>query len=98
LNRGNPDEVCRPYPTLEENLKNMSAYILWNPKSRLPPTVTFEDRGKAIKVAGRMAADNPGESFYVCKLVNVASKAKPVPQPILAVQYTDLEKAEEVPF
>ena len=76
----------------------MSAYIIWNPKSKLPPTVTHDTRTAAIRVAGRMADQNPGESFYVCKLTNVACKAVPVPQPVVKVEYTDLEKAEEYPF
>ena len=75
----------------------MSAYIIWNPKSKLPPTVTHDSRPAAIRVAGRMADQNPGESFYVCKLTNVAKKDLPVVTP--KVEYTDLEKAsEEVPF
>ena len=75
----------------------MSAYIIWNPKSKLPPTVTHDTRSAAIRTAGRMADQNPGESFYVCKLTNVAKKEPPTVAP--KVEYTDLEKAElEVPF
>lgn len=78
----------------------MANYIIWNPASRLPPTVTHPDRPTAIKVAGRMAAQNPGEKFYVCKLTNVAHKPIPKPQPIPAVEYEDLEKdpPESCPF
>lgn len=74
----------------------MSTYIIWNPKSTLPPTVTHESRAKAILVAGRMANQNAGETFYVCKLTNSAFVPKPVVAP--RVQYVDLEKAEECPF
>jgi hypothetical protein len=68
----------------------MSNYIVWNPSSRLPPTVIHPDRATAIRVAGRMAAKEPGEKFYVCKLVHLASMA---PRP--AVEFLDLEKADE---
>lgn len=84
-----------PIPTQQEQLrKNMANYIIWNPKSKLPPTVVFSGRPEAIKVAGRMAGNNPGEEFYVCKLVHRATKAVPVPEPV--VKFTDLEN--EVPF
>lgn len=88
-----------PMPTLQQQLdrlekNNMSAYIIWNPASKLPPTVTHSSRPEAIRVAGRMAAQNPGESFYVCKLTNKAFQPK-----VVAVQYDDLEKADEAcPF
>ena len=79
--------------TIQEQIdRNMANYIIWNPASRLPPTVTHADRPTAIKVAGRMAGQNPGERFYVCKLVSVAHKAKPLPQPEPTVQYEDLER------
>ena len=72
----------------------MSSYIVWNPASKLPPTVVHQDRPTAIRVAGRMAAQNPGEKFYVCKLTNLAKLPKPI-----NVQYEDLERAsEECPF
>lgn len=90
-----------PAPTLKEQLEtNMANYIIWNPASRLPPTVTHDSRPTAIKVAGRMAGQNPGESFYVCKLVQKAFKARPVPQPEPTVVYEDLEKdpPESCPF
>jgi hypothetical protein len=65
-----------------------SQYIIWNPGSALPPRVVQNSRPEAIKVAGRMANENPGSTFYVCKLVHKAEK------PIApAVTYTDLEKA-----
>lgn len=67
----------------------MSSYIIWNPASRLPPTVIHPSRPKAIQIAGKMAAENPGESFYVCKLTNVAKRPAAVSPP---VEYTDLDK------
>lgn len=82
-----------PVPTTQEQLKkNMANYIVWNPASKLPPTVVHADRPTAIRVAGRMAGQNPGDSFYVCKLVSKAFKAKPLPQPEPVVQYEDLER------
>jgi hypothetical protein len=70
-----------------EETKSVSEYIIWNPASPLPPKVIQNDRGKAISVAGRMAHENPGATFYVCKLVHSASK------PIAPdVKYTDLDK------
>lgn len=92
---GDPAYVCRPIPTLKENVKNMSAYIIWNPKSKLPPTVTHDTRSAAIRIAGRMAGQNPGETFYVCKLVSSANQAPIVPVPLPKVEYVDLEKADE---
>lgn len=81
-----------PMPTTKELLerKNMASYIVWNPTSNLPPRVVHADRPAAIKVAGRMANNEPGESFYVCKLVHKASKPRPIPVP--SVVYEDLEK------
>jgi hypothetical protein len=61
-------------------------YIIWNQNSSLPPKVIHQDRPTAIKVAGRMAHENPGEKFFVCKLVLTATKPLPVD-----VTYTDLE-------
>lgn len=68
----------------------MSTYIVWNPASKLPPTVTHPDRATAIKVAGRMAGQNRGEKFYVCKLVSLAEA------PVPGVQFQDLERIEEL--
>ncbi len=71
-----------------EEKKNMGQYIVWNPASNLPSKVVHENRPTAIRVAGRMANENPGETFYVCKLVNKASKpANP------SVAYEDQDKA-----
>lgn len=75
----------------------MSKYIIWNPESPLPPTVVHNSRPEAIRVAGRMAGQNEGATFYVCKLMHSANKPKPVPV-TTAVHYVDLEKDEECPF
>jgi hypothetical protein len=78
----------------------MSSYIVWNPNSKLPPTRVLSSRPEAIKMAGRMAGQNPGESFYVAKLVHKAHKARPIPQPEPTVLFEDLEKdgPSSVPF
>lgn len=65
----------------------MAQYIVWNPASNLPPTVIQPDRQTAIKVAGKMAHQQPGQMFYVCKLTN--SAVKPVP---VDVKYEDLDR------
>ena len=62
-------------------------YIIWNPASNLPPTVAHPDRATAIRVAGSMAHRSPGQTFFVCKLVN--SAVKPIP---VEVSYQDLER------
>lgn len=100
MNRGEPNEVCRPIPTLDELLKRkgMSTYIVWNPTSKLPPTVAHADRGTAIKVAGRMAGQNQGEKFYVCKLVNVAELPRPASVTFLDLERIDEEEDEDYPF
>lgn len=66
--------------------KPMSQYIIWNPASQKPPTAIQPDHTTAIRTAGRMAHENPGQTFYVCKLVN--SAVKPIP---VEVNYKDLE-------
>ena len=103
---GNPN-IFAPVPTRDElaeavrkqeaieaadKKEYMSQYIIWNPKSPNPPTVVQHTRPEAIRIAGRMAHENPGQEFYVCKLVNVASQSAPIPQPTRVVTYTDLEK------
>ncbi len=65
----------------------LSQYIIWNPTSNLTPKVIQPDRQTAIKVAGRMAHENPGQTFYVCKLTN--SAVKPIP---VDVKYEDLDR------
>lgn len=74
--------IVAPLPKEKESM-----YIVWNQSSRLPPTVIHQDRTTAIKVAGRMAHENPGAKFYVCKLV--CSAVKPLP---VDVSYEDLDK------
>ncbi len=64
-----------------------TSYIVWTPSSDLPPKVVHADRATAIRVAGRMAHENPGKTFYTCKLVN--SACKPVP---VDVKYEDLDR------
>jgi hypothetical protein len=79
--------------TIQEQIEaNVANYIIWNPKSTQPPKAVQPNRPQAIRIAGKMAAESPGEEFYVCKLVSRAVKPKPLPQPERAVQYTDLEK------
>ncbi len=51
-------------------------YIVWNPKSNLPPKVTYNSRPEAIRVATAMAHRFPNESFAVCKIVGVAETTK----------------------
>lgn len=51
-------------------------YIIWNPNSPLPPTSVFTDRPAAIRVAHRMASQNRGERFCVCKIVGVSESAE----------------------
>ena len=68
----------------------MSNYIIWNPKSRLVPTTIHPDRPTAIRIAAKMAAENQGEKFFVCKLVHSSLMPLPVKQ---SIQYVDLEKA-----
>lgn len=85
------NEYCGNVPCKSRVGKNPGAklmsYIVWNPTSILPPKVVHDDRAKAIQVAGRMSHENPGQTFYVCKLVNSATK--PISP---AVKYEDLEK------
>lgn len=66
---------------------NVAQYIIWNPASTQVPKVIQPDRQTAIKVAGRMAHENPGQTFYVCKLTN--SAVKPIP---VDVKYEDLDR------
>lgn len=88
-----------PAPSIHQEIEsNVSNYIIWNPSSKLPPTVTHATRAAAIKVAGRMAGQYPGEKFFVAKLVNVAHKEVPKPQPEPTVQFTTLDGDEDVPF
>ncbi len=47
-------------------------YFIWNPSSTKPPTVYFDDRPSAIKVACSMAKSNPGQQFTVAKVVGSA--------------------------
>ena len=85
---GTPGSVERFLaPAYEQPKEKSVEYIVWNPASNLPPRVRHPDRATAIKVAGRMAHENPGQEFIVCKLVNVAKKPLPVD-----VTYTDLER------
>lgn len=74
-------------PKEEAKEEKVSEYIVWNPDSNLPVRVRHTDRGTAIRVAGRMAHENPGKTFYVAKLVNSAMKPVPV-----EVNYSDLER------
>ncbi len=74
-------------PAYKETEVTATKYIVWNPASHLPPKVTHPDRQTAIRVAGRMAHENPGQEFFVCKLVNSAKKPVPV-----EVNYQDLDR------
>lgn len=58
-------------PTKQHNLE--SKYIIWNPKSNMPPSALFNDRPAAIKAAVSMAHRFPGDEFAVCKIVGVAT-------------------------
>ncbi len=75
-----------------ENKKEekMAEYIVWTPDSPLPPRVVHKDRQTAIRVAGRMAHENPGKTFYSCKLTN--SAYKPPPAAPVEVKYEDLDR------
>ncbi len=75
-----------PQPASVEN-KPMAQYIIWNPASNLPPKTIQPDRQTAIRIAGRMAHEKPGQTFYVCKLTNSATKPIPVD-----VKYEDLDR------
>ncbi len=68
----------------EQEEKKVAQYIIWNTASNL---TIQPDRQTAIRVAGRMAHENPGQTFYVCKLTNRASK--PIPS---EVTYEDLDR------
>lgn len=85
VKREKRDEIMNRVIACKEKEK-MSSYILWNQKSSLPPTVVFGERDKAIKAAAGMAHKNPGEKFYVCKLVHSAEV------PLAGVQYEQLDK------
>jgi hypothetical protein len=64
-------------------------YIVWNPESELPPTVIHKDRQSAISVAYRMSAENPGQSFAVCKIVGYSYMEPSKPH------FTDTEKKKK---
>lgn len=61
----------------------MSQYIVWGVGATVAPKVIHDSRPYAIKVAYKLAADNPGERFYVCKLVGVVEAGSP--------KYSDME-------
>lgn len=82
-----PQNAAFMKPVQKVENKEMAQYIIWNPSSTKPPTVRFSTRPEAIRVSGRMAHENPGETFFVAKLVN--SACKPVP---VEVSYQDLDK------
>ena len=67
--------------------KDMGQYIVWTPDSDLPPKVVHDTRQAAIRAAGAMAHQNPGKTFFACKLVNSATKPIPVD-----VKYEDLDR------
>ena len=64
---------------INKELKSVSQYIIWNPKSSAPPTVIHESRPAAIKIAYQMSASTPGEEFFICKLVGKVSAPEPKP-------------------
>jgi len=51
-------------------------FILWNPKSDKPPKKQFTSLAAAEKTGLWASRQNPGESFFVCKLVNCALNDK----------------------
>ncbi len=59
-----------------------SFYILWNPRSNLPPTQRFSDRKQAVEVAEIMARRTT-ELFYV---MEARLAVEPLPIPINVVK------------
>lgn len=60
--------------------ENGTFWILWNPKSALPPTVRFSSQLNAVNAAKSMARQH-GESFYVLKAEALADPVQPAPPP-----------------
>lgn len=76
-----------PYKAcLQENLRKrtevpppvpaeVQEYILWQPGSDLPPSVTYPTLAKAKEVAAIMAERHPGKVFKICGVVGSATLA-----------------------
>lgn len=52
-----------------------SFYVLWNPRSNLPPRVQFDTEYEAQEVAAVMARKND-EPFYVMRAVSLSEVAE----------------------
>jgi hypothetical protein len=57
-------------------MNDRDAWLVWSPKGS-QPRFRHESLDSAIKEAGRLAALNPGEEFYVLMPVGVATVKKP---------------------
>lgn len=56
-----------------EKVENMGAfYIIWNPTASNPPTKKFDSEAQAIKIAEKLAAENPSQEFHVLKVVSTS--------------------------
>lgn len=67
-------EPERP-PEMELN-QGKHFFIIWNPRSSLPPKVRFSTLKEAQRVAEAMAQRH-GEPFYVMKAVSLAQRSAP---------------------
>lgn len=56
-------------------------FILWNPKSHLPPTTMFGTRQRATAAAKHMA-QTYGGCFYVCRSSGFAEGLEIPPRPV----------------
>jgi len=56
-------------------------YVLWNPASKIVPSVTYPTLAEGRRVAEIMARRSPDESFNLCKLVEKFKFVAPKPQP-----------------
>lgn len=65
-------------------------YIIWTPNHSKSPTVQHGTHGQALTEAKRLARQNRGAQFYVCKAVDRMV--------VDDVQHTPLTDPDEIPF
>jgi hypothetical protein len=69
-------------------------WLVWNPASVTPPTFRHPTDDSAIAEAGRLAALNPGETFFVLGAIGFASADQPVAHFMSLVGSEDFDETE----
>ncbi|AOR77188.1 hypothetical protein [Novosphingobium resinovorum] len=72
--------------------KPASFFIVWNPEGHRPPRYRHEEFARAEREAKRLAAEQPGQQFFVMEARVMATR----PDPVVLQEFENYE--DGIPF